>query len=126
MGNEQQPGRAGDKNEIDPTVARELNLLRHTEAPGGHLQQQIVLAEELFYRAHPNEKLDLEDRLDRNKVMDYWGVSGYSDIFRKVRLHPKFPTHPKFRGDFATITLLVLTRYAEDPSLLEQELGGAL
>lgn len=122
MSHEDQPSPA-TPNQPDPTVERELDLLQHREAPRTHLQQQIVLAEELYHRDHPEDSVDLTDVSHRNKIMEYWGSSGYSDLFRRVRLHPNFLTKPEFQGDFTRVTLEVLTRYSVDPHTLEGDLG---
>lgn len=61
----------------------EEEILSHERNPGTILQLQMVLAEEL-YQAEHKEKIKFDTRENRNKILDYWGVSGYSELFRNL------------------------------------------
>lgn len=99
----------------------EVAVLKCLEEPLNHLQWQMVLAVKLYERDHAKESLDLTSLDDRNKVMEYCGSSGYSDIFRRVHLHHDFPVNAKVRGDWRLISLDELDRYRQDPALIEEE-----
>lgn len=104
-----------DSNELED---RELKLLRHEIKPKNFLEVQITLAEDLFLRDHPDFKEDIQSEEVRNRIMEYW-IEGkrYSDLFKKIRLHPAFIGKQLFGGDPSQITLEMLDLLNNDESL---------
>jgi hypothetical protein len=74
----------------EEVVREELELVHGDRSPKDLLQLQFPLAFELYRIDHPNARVDERVREDRNAVMEYWGVSGYSKYFRQyAEAHPE-------------------------------------
>ena len=56
---------------------------------------------------------------DRNEIMDHWANSNYSSAFDGIVRHPDFETHPRFRGDYAKITIEDLDEFKMTGNLPE-------
>jgi hypothetical protein len=72
----------GLKHDHTQTTEREEKILSHTEAPTNIGELQMSLMEELYRKDHEEEKVEIRDRDDRNKMGDYWVDTGYSHKFR--------------------------------------------
>ena len=93
-------------NDLEKRVVdRELEILEGREKPKNILQVQILLAEELFLQVFKDSPLNLKERNDRNKIMEYWGSSGYSEKFRNLTREEDFKNHPRLKGDPVNIKL---------------------
>lgn len=108
----------------DAVIKREESILTGSTLPKNLLQQQMLLAEQLYRKAHPSEEIDVRSREVRNKIMTEWsdsttseGAESYSKAFRGLISHSGFAEHPRLSGDPMSVTLADVRFYVLNKSL---------
>lgn len=107
-----------DFNKFDKYIKAEETVARKESIPKNRNENQIRLATELF-ETLVGEKIDFNDRNQRNDAMDYWSVEGYSASYRELENSDIFKNHPRLQGDILKITVEDVKEFFEKGTLPE-------
>lgn len=97
-------------------IRSEEAIAHHEVTPGNRLENQIRLATDLF-EFLIGEKIDFNDRNQRNDVMEYWVEQGYSKTYRDLEQDEQFKKHQRLQGDIFKITVQDIVQYKENGTI---------
>ena len=109
-------------SDFEAVHQEEHNLLVGMERPRNALQHQMILAKELFIRDHQSERMNVDDRDFKNRVMNHWVNNKYAEAFGNLIKHPDFKnkTHYRLDGNFLNITLSDIEYFLHNNELPER------
>lgn len=98
---------------------QEKEIMEHKINPKDRLQNQIVLAIDLFKKLNPATTIDDESTEDKNKIMIFWteGEDSYSKAYRELENDPSFKSHSRLKGDIYKITADDVAYYLKNKEL---------
>lgn len=99
-------------------IHTEEAIAHHEVTPENRLENQIRLATDLF-EFLIGEKVDFENRNQRNDVMEYWVKQGYSKAYRDLEQDEQFKSHSRLQGDIFKITVADIVQYQKNSTLPE-------